>query len=423
MSILMKNANRPLSAGSLKRPFLALALILMSVTSVAAAGLGIDLTTIPKLTAYHMVPDGDFKKSTRVETEKSPFGDDYLSYEIRLPKDWVSNSQDDKTLSFGKKALDDDVPDILARYISAPKNLMRSNLVIEAQALSYEVSVQNWFVNFILKNGFSLTAMETKSDREIEALYVQVDKDTTYVVRIRVVVNGPRLILIRHYLPQENFEEEKGQQRQIVASFKLLNPTQERIEKQLEYGFLDQSYFNYPNSWTLNAKPIYSIERMSATIFRESEVLSKEEQRRGRRQGPAPLDGQIKVNVVSKLLKTSLAQEVQTFRNAIDIKNYTLGKPIERITYKYDPSIKSGQAQVYSLVPSNPVTMGHYEIVISVMENNDFYYITSLVTPSRDQDFYIWARNIESVRIVNESLRRSNFRYNPNDPYYEYLKE
>ncbi|PZQ47212.1 MAG: hypothetical protein DI551_03860 [Micavibrio aeruginosavorus] len=374
---------------------------------------GIDLKKIPALKEYTPMAEPEFEKLTKKIEEPSPYGESLLSYEIRLPKNWTDNVQQ-PPITEAQKKLSGNFLGIVGRYIGAPKNLVRSYVTVEAQEMTYEISAQNWFVNFILGNGFSLTAMTEKSPREIEAIYVQVDKDQTYVVRTRMMFNGSKLIMVRYYLPQENYEEEKALQAQIVSAFKLTKPVSERIEKQAVYGFLDQSYFNYPVSWTLKEKSILSIERMSALLYQES-----------RDNRIRVLDGHIKINVISRLLNTTMAQEVETFRANLKIDKYKVGKLIENIGYDYDPSIKSGRAQVYELLPDDPVSMKTYELVVTIMQGDDYYYITNMITPSREQDFYNWAQNMEAMRIVNESMRRNNIslEVDPNDPYFDYLKE
>jgi hypothetical protein len=250
--------------------------------------------------------------------------------------------------------------------------------------------------------------------REIEALYVALENDVTYVVRTRVIINGSRLVVVRYYLPQENYEEEKVLQAQVMSSFRLLQPSKERIETQETYGFLDQSYFNYPKSWTLKEKSILSIERMSALLTQE--MTDRKTQ---------ILEGHIKIKVISRLLKTTLAQEIENFRKDLKIPHYSVGKLIENVDYTYDPSIRIGKAQLYRLEPDDKVNMQAYEFLVTVMQGDDYYYITSLITPSREQDFYTWAKNMEAARIVNETMRRNNLiiQYDPNDPYFDYLKE
>jgi hypothetical protein len=415
MSISMKTASlRQFRAA--KRLFAVLfVLCFVLVNGGAAFALGIDLKKIPPLKEQPLLPEAQFAAKTKEVKEVEPYADPLLSYSFRVPKGWTDNVQQRPVKEeLAPPKLSGTVPDILGRYIAAPKNFERSRVAVEAQQMTYEISALNWFVNFILENGFSLTAITEKSAREIEALYVAVEEDKTFVVRTRVIINGPRLILVRHHLPQENYEEEKVEQAQIVKSFTLLNPSKDRIEKQLTYGFLDQSYFNYPESWTLKERSILSIERMSALLYQSSmdEKITV-------------LDGHIKVDVVSRLLGTTLPQEVENFRKDFKVPGYKIGALIEDIPYKFNASIESGKGQAYKLVPDDPVRMKEYEVIVSIMQGKDFYYITSMITPSRDQNFYAWARNMEAIRIVNETLRRDavTMEVDPNDPYFDYLKK
>ena len=380
----------------------------------AMAAVGVNISDIPELKEYTFPPEADFERETKRIRAENPYDDSYLSYEFRMPKDWSENVQQAPIASgTEQRLLSNSILSIIGKYVSKPKNLERSMLVVEAQEMGYEISAKNWFINFIINNGYSLSGLTEKSPREVEAVYVALQDDVTYVVRARVLVNGSRLIVVRHYLPQENYEDDKVLQAQVMASFRLTKDTNERIEKQETYGFLDQSYFNYPVSWKLKEKSILSIERMGAVLYQET-IEAK----------TSVLEGHIKINVVSRLLKTTLAHEIQTFRDALKIPHYSVGNLIENVDYKYDPSIKVGKAQIYQLVPDDKVNMQSYELLVTVMQGDDYYYITSLITPSREQDFYIWARNMEAVQIVNESMRRQRMtlEIDPNDPYYDYLK-
>lgn len=412
MSISMKTAS--LRKSAVVRFFSLMAIILFAAAPVKAA-VGVNIKDIPKLKEYQFPPQAEFEKQTKPLDVKNPYDDSYLSYSVRLPKDWSENMQPAPIgAAGGQNLLSNSVLSIISKYISRPKNLQRSTLTIEAQNMIHEISAKDWFINFIINNGFSLSGLTERGPRDLEAMYVALVNDITYVVRARVLVNGSRLIVMRYYLPQDNYEEEKVVQAQIVNSFHLMNNTNERIEKQETYGFLDQSYFNYPKSWKLKEKSILSIERMSALLTQES-----------LEEKTFILEGHIKINVISRLLKTTLAQEVDAFRKELKIPRYSVGDLLENVTYEYDPSIKLGKSQIYKLVPDDKVNMQDYEFLVTAMQGDDYYYITSLITPSREQDFYTWAKNMEAVRIVNESMRRQNLslKYDPNDPYYDYLKE
>ncbi|MFA5592011.1 MAG: hypothetical protein WC989_01690 [Micavibrio sp.] len=376
---------------------------LLFVFSMPAFAVSIDVSKIPALRTYDASKEA-FEAATDLVREEKPYNDENLGYSIRLPKGWTENVQAPPVaLGSGANPLSDTVLGILGRYIAPPKNFQRSSVTVEAVAVKYEISMKDWFVNFIVSNGFSLSAMTEKSPQEIEALYIQTNVEHTFVVRARVIVSGSRLVIVRHYLPQDNYEDGRVEQAQIIESFALLNALNERIEKQAVYGFLDQSFFNYPQSWNLRDRSILTIERMGVSLA-QNRIIGDPDDRRSE----TILEGHMRVQAVSRLLNTTLAQEVEKFRNEIQIPDYKIGGLIETITYKYHPDIRAGKAQAYHLVPDRPRHMKAYELAVTVMEGQDYYYITSLITPSRTQDYYLWARNMEAYRIVNESVRRTN---------------
>ena len=171
-------------------------------------------------------------------------------------------------------------------------------------------------------------------------------------------------------------------QAQALASFKLKNRDRQRVEDWETYPFLDQSYFDYPVSWTLSAPMIKSIERMRALLYT------------GVNSGKP--DGQINIYLTSKLLGTSLAEEVQRYKSRIDIPRYHLEGLIETLDIPYADDMIFGTTEVYKMTPT-PITMVHYELVVSVMEGEDYYYIVALLTPARHEEFYIWSRNMRGL--------------------------
>lgn len=418
MFISMKTAS--LRKSSVVRAFLLIAALLVSAGSAWA--LEVEAAKIPALKKYDFVPEAQFDAQTKAVNETSPYGDDELSYSLRLPKGWTENTQ--ATLmgsSSGEGVLSSDVLSIIGRYTSPAKNFKRSYVTVEAIHAAYEIGMKDWFFNFMIRSGFTISAMSEKSLREIEALYIQNEGEDAYVVRARLILNGSKIVLVRYFLPQDNYDDEKIEQAQIIDSFKFLSDAGTQIEKRETYGFLDQSYFDFPASWELKERSILTIERMSATIS-QIRVIGDDKTNEGDRE--YVLQGFIKVVAVSKLLKTTLPQEIERFRSEIKIPGHKIGKMVGQLSFDFHPDIVSGKGQIYALTPDAAVRTKDYQLAVSVLEGKDYYYITSLVTPSKAQDFYIWARNMQAYRIVNETIRRGNVPVpDASDPYFDYLKD
>ena len=94
-----------------------------------------------------------------------------------------------------------------------------------------------------------MEAVTVHSDEKVEAFYVDVSGDYSYAVRILAQRNGARMILKRYGIPLQWFKDEQVMQAQVLSSFKLKNPTSDNVEEMKEYGFLSESYFEYPEPW------------------------------------------------------------------------------------------------------------------------------------------------------------------------------
>ncbi len=381
---------------------------LLGVLFVAGPAHAIQSQKVEEIKPVEFLPQEEFEAKTQL-IEKLPFEDEKVAFSVRLAEDWTHKLGVLGNIGI-EAGLSNKVLTEFTRYISPPRFNLNSFFTVELQELSYEIGARDWLVFHLLRSGSTLSALTEYSAKEAEALYVIVQGDTTYIVRTKIFLNGPRVILAKYYVPQEDYAKEKPFQAQVINSFKLTNPIGGGVEAYETYGFLDQSYFDYPVSWTLRADLVKSIERMKAYIYRGLEIDKDGE----KLSDPT---GQIRVHLVSKLLDTRLADEIKKFREGIDYPGYTLSTVLEVKDYKYSEDMIKGRAEVYELEPQN-VTLVPYELVISVSEGADYFYFISMLTPSRDTEYYDWARNMEAFRIVAESLRRINF---SDDEYYEYL--
>lgn len=381
----------------------ALAILVGFTPPAAAQQIVAAPTNIKPLSKVDFLPEADFIADTQL-IKATPYGDETLEFNVRLPKDWTAEDPAPSLKApdmLSKKVLGE-----LVKYVSPPRMERRSYFILEALEQTYEVSARNWLINYLFLGGYTMNSMTEYSERSVEAMYVEVHGDITYAVRIRAYINGPRVVVARYYVPQEDFEAERAMQAQAMASFAMLYRPEGGIEKWKTFGFLDQSYFDYPTSWILTAPQIKSIERMRASLHT------------GKVEGKP--DGQIGVYAVSRLLDVTLQDELKNFRaKLVDIQGYKPGKLIETIESPFHKDIAFGKIEAYELNPSN-ITMTKYEVVIAVLQGEDYYYFVSLLTPSRNFDFYKWSLNMRAFRVIAETMRRYNVEQ---DDYYESLEK
>lgn len=366
----------------------------------AEALVGIDLDKVKPLSAVEFIPEKDFNTQTRME-KVTPYDDEFLAFEVRLPNGWTENMAelaDQRKTALGPSQ---DILGTVARYFSPPNQQSRSFFELEVAELTYEIGARNWFINYVISKGFTLEQVGAENERTVEAIYLDVKGDITYIVRVKAIINGSRMVMAHYYLPQEKYQEERVLQAQVINSFKLTNRQVTGVEKLELHAFLDQSFFEYPASWKLNAPYVKSIDRMRAMLYHSTQI--------------GKLDGQINIYLANRITDTTRANEINLYKEKLQIENYELGAFLEQPKLSFHPDMHFGITQVYAMDP----TVAHmidYELWVSVMEGEEYIYVVSLLTPSRIEEFYTWARNIEAYKLLVHGMRR----YDEDVNYYKF---
>lgn len=368
----------------------------------------LDLDAIKPLAELELLPKDQFRSQTDLIT-KTPYNDELLSYEVRLPKEWKETEARPSLPDLSKaneselqQGLSENVFGMISNYVSPPKDYRRSRFYVEALNIPHEIGARNWFIYYVMQNSFAIEQIGLEEEGQVEVLYIEVEGDQSYVVRAKIIINGSRMILAKYALPVELYNDEKVQQAQVIDSFELVNRSNQTIEENEIHAFLDQSFVNYPRSWVVNAPRIRSINRMNAMFLNYDQTED--------------LVGQINVYLTNKSLGTSRADEMKFYREKFDIPNFKHGKLISSPKLNFHDDMTFGVTQVYEL-KSQLTNLVDYELWLSIIENEDYYYFVSLLTPSRDEDFYNWARNTQTYKLSVKSLRR----FDSTVEYYDFL--
>jgi len=202
------------------------------------------------------------------------------------------------------------------------------------------------------------------------------------------------MMIARFKVPMPHYQEAKQLQAQVLQSFKLVKPNNERVEKLKTYGFLSESYFDYPETWSLLPSKIRTIERMQAKL-----ALGQNLQR---------LDGQMGFFLsANDTNKTTLKKEVRDFKESFKVNDYKLSDFIERVEIDYNEEMDFGATEVYRMEPTISSKI-EYELWVTILQNERYNYIVTLLTPARDADLYKWARNRVAYEAVVGSFRLKN---------------
>lgn len=381
----------------------------------AAQAQKLDLTKVQKVPHYDTLPDAEFEAQTELR-EENPFNDKYLAYTIRLPKNWTRSPEDwqqkaeQQKKEAEEKENEDDVVlgtaqetgattglsrrilGRLAKYYGPSRMGQPSYIDISALELDYEIAVRDWFLNYVMTRGYTLQGLEEVNFKRLEALYIVFEGDTSYVVRTVAEINGPRIILVSYYMPEKFWMEERAMQDKIMSSFRFISPEKPKIETTRTYSFLEMLRFDYPASWNLFAPNVNSIDSMDVRLVN----LNKDD----------TVNGQIDFHIFSTEMDTTLADEVDFVKDNMKEAGLDVGDLIETSeAFKFNDYLFFSRVEVYDAPPRQNTRLQKHELWMAVLAEDRYYYIVTLLTPSRNADFFSWARNYAAYKRILESIR------------------
>jgi len=294
-----------------------------------------------------------------------PFNDENLSYSVRLPKNWSK----------------------------------RDTFTIKAVEIDYKLTAEQWMMLYMLENGYALQGVRTISDSRVEVLYVLLDRNITYVVSAVAQLNGNRMIFAQYAVPSIAWKEESGTSQKVIQSFALNNIDDGFVEPMVPYQFLDIAQVQYPDSWELKAKPLRNMDRMSISLFNvqaKNEFTSKK-----------ILKGQMEAHLFSEyVVEEDIDDEVANFLQEASVNQLLIDDEIEEIT---DLRPKEEGFEVIQIKSFNAIdkaqSASNYEYWLAVLYSGEYYYFLSLLTPSRDNNYYDWARNTQTFRVLVENTK------------------
>lgn len=337
---------------------------------------------------FDTIPEDEFKDSTFLHSD-TPFGDETMAYEVRIPNGW---SEPEGSL-MSNYSLSSNILGQIAMFYSPPRLMsVRSKFQIKALRLEYEITAEQWLLQYVLDNGLTLQGLKTYNEDKVGSLHVYLDEGETYVVRSIAQINGKRMIFVQYVVPANQWNKEASMVAQSLETFTLLNPDDSMIEDMQTHLILDIASFKYPVSWQIDTQPIRNIERINVAINNYNERQKQ------------LLDGQIRAELVAANIANDLEEQLEIIRQDFRRRGLVIGElmyTIEDNTYSED--VHFGFVDVYEAIDTNNNSIG-YEVWVGVLALNNYYGFVTLMTPSRDSEFFTWARNVSAYEIVTRSM-------------------
>lgn len=356
---------------------------------------------VPKLDRAVSVDKSVFEARTKL-IDDTPLGDASLAFQVRLPQSWKALPSDDQE----GVQVSRDLFRLAAQYVSPPHLDTRSQFRVRVLELKGMVSAENWFMGYALASGTMIEGMATISDRRIEAQYTILDKGIAYAVRGVAEISGSRLVMAEYLVPFEYLEQERDDQVWAMTVFKMKAPNMGPMEPVETFAFVDIAKFSYPKGWVFHAPHITTIDRMEAFVIN----LKGDEVKKGKDIDPESLqmDGRIDVSLVSRLLNTTPAQEVGFLKEHLDSKGLVIGDMIESVKVdRLNKAIISANIDAYKISSRDHNLVG-YEFWVAILESKGRYYIVRLLSIGRNENFPVWAHNIEAFKYVLRTLSPAN---------------
>ncbi|MGH1399340.1 MAG: hypothetical protein ACRBCT_09015 [Alphaproteobacteria bacterium] len=345
-----------------------------------------DLPEVPRLA------EADFIAATQ-EVEETPQGVTALKYSMRLPKKWKKIEGS----SFNEVSLKPKVLSEVVRYVGGADLYGEyPYFTLDALKLDYDITAEQWLAMYIVENNLASQGFLTHTEKRAEAVYFTVNRAKSHIVRAVAVRNGNVMALARFYIPEEEWGVLREKQAQSIESFKLLTPVEYRPEAMNSVPFLDVSQAEYPKSWELQLGSMKSIDRMDITL------LNIRQHEAGRIRS---LEGKVKLHVVSSYIVKDFESEIEAFKN-ISAENMTLVEELSDVPqWTYGEHVAFANNSVFLGQRTQENVAKDFELWVSVLGVGEYFYLASLMTPSRDVDYTSWARNTQSFEAILRSIK------------------
>lgn len=359
-----------------------------------------------KLPELKLLSEEEFEKETKI-VEEYPIGARELAYSIRVPKSWRISDN----VSLGSFSISDKFFSNVARY-TGPANLrgVTHHVSVQVKTLGYQMTAKQWFVDYVLENGFNVGGVNIIDDKNIDVLYVYVDQGVSYAVRAAIRIHGKNLVFVQYVIPVQDWGQHRVMQTQVVDSFALKEKSDELIESFNTHRILDIAQLKYPETWELKPHPIRSIDRMSVSVARiasEEEILAGRKKTRTDPKKMEALYGRITFDILSNFVSKDVDKEIENYKLELSdvglfVEEEVSGYEDSDFMTENAPDLKL-ETHVYNLIDKYSDLQG-YEYWITVTAYGDYYYYTTLLTPSRGTDFVEWGRNTQAYRLAVQSF-------------------
>ena len=291
---------------------------------------------------------------------------------------------------------------------------MRPYIKIQSIELDRLISAKNWMVTKALEWGYTIRGIEVgENDDSFEAFYIRLDSfGRTEIIRARGFLHENRLILVEHILPISLWQDSKDKQIYTIKSFEFLNeyPIQSP-EPISSFSYLDNFYFEYPESWHFQLKNMDNVNRLDVALKTtniNNFILAETNL-------TVISNRSLKDRIDQTVYPTNLADIVKKRISDVEELGYAPDPVLEE--YKYELSFKEDfqatevyplrkkTSSVYITEDVNAISKEFWITVIKKSKEEGKNYIITMIAPSRKNNLNQWAIAVKAYEEMIESIR------------------
>ena len=337
------------------------------------------------------IDEEKFIKRTK-PVKKRPYDQDVLAYTMRIPKDWTER-EDRSASSF---LLSDKLLLELNVFYGKPSISGQSRIEVQALNLKGNLTAEQWYINHILKSGYTTEGLVTHNQNKIESFMVTMENEQPYYLRTLVTLNGSKIIMVRYFVPASYIGKQGAMQAQVIESFNLIHDVERTYEEETTYRFLDIASVKHPKNWKVYAKPLRSVDYIEALFLNHGEQ---------RQKNSKSVEGKLNITVVSAIARDSLIDEIKKYKQKLEESGILIGKKLNTTEdFSYDEDIDFALTELYEGINSGSGETEN-EFWFTVMVGGNYYYFLTLFTPSRNNRFKTWAENTQSYKRILEQFQ------------------
>lgn len=358
------------------------------------------------------LPDGSqvpveiVENSTHIE-QQVPFGDTKMEYRIRLPNDWIMSN-------FARYGLPGDetyrILTNIARYFGPAIEDTRPFFWLEVQTLSRYITAEAFTRSLMLNKGIAPEALVVNSETSAQALYVDVRDYRSYAMRTLYQIVGNFMVMASVGVPIESYKDYKDMMGLILNSFELVNPVEGQIEEIKDYKLLNVLRFKYYASWLPKNEYAQTAIKPSIELHNPQEINNPTGEL---------LQGIILVNSWRVSASFDPAAPMHEIRDRLQVFGMVIqddeSLPTEKLPLR-DSYTDISQTKHTVLVNryirkddfdiiKSDETKTRQEVWITVLDNGYYQTYLTLITPLKDTNYAIWARNMAAYDLLIKSLQ------------------